>query len=76
MTNAGSERGSLAVVADEVHHANRRILLRHAVQDGVRAVGAAVVDEHDLVGGVAHRGGDRLHERAHIVHLVVDGDHH
>ena len=65
----------LAEVAPQGDQARARALARQALEDLARAVGRAVVDEHDLEAAAGGRAGglDLVEQRHERVALVVDG---
>ena len=70
---SGGERRLVAKVAGQVHDAHARVGVGDPVEDLRRAVGRAVVDEHQLERVVGH-GGDRAgDELLDQLLLVVDG---
>ncbi len=73
---AGGERGLVAEVARQVDDAHARVGRGHAVEQLGRAVGAAVVDEHQLELVVGDRGARARDELLDQLLLVVDGRHH
>ncbi len=79
MLKAGQDRHVLAEIAVEHHHArDLGPLAELPRQDLGRAVGAAVVDEDDLVAGAqaVERRIEPVEQRLQAGLLVVDGDHH
>ena len=75
MLEARGERRLVAEVARQVDHAHARVGVGDAVEQLGRAVGGAVVDEHQLervVGDRGDRAGDELLDQ---LLLVVDGRH-
>ena len=73
---ARRERGLVAEVARQVDHPHARVPVGDAVEDLGAGVGAAVVDEHQLVLEVGDGRTGAVHELLDELLLVVDGGHH